>query len=237
MTRPGVSSISLSLVALPLRPLALAYRVVAVLLIALGVNNLIDPFTANPNWISLLYFTALSNLLALAWMIVVTVATARDLVKRGARGVTNPSPEFHGAVMMTVTVTLLVYTIVLAPTSDSGYVPYTWDDSLMHVIMPVLVIVDWLVFTPKGRMRWVDPLLWALIPASYLVFSFTFSAFGGDFGLGRRYPYPLHESRHPGSRWRGAVDRRARRGPCVGRVRLRRDRHGARPLGLRPRHG
>ncbi len=178
---------------IPYRPVALAYRVVAVALIATGVVRLLDLFTPDPSWYKLLYFTGLSNVLALAWMTAVLVATVVDLVRRGPRGVSNPSPEFHGAVLKAVTVTMLVYTIVLVPTlaDGGGYVPYTFTDTLVHVAMPLLVVLDWLLFTPKGRMMWRDPLLWALIPLGYLAFAFTFGALGGEFGSGARYPYPF----------------------------------------------
>ncbi|QKJ20948.1 Pr6Pr family membrane protein [Microbacterium hominis] len=179
--------------AIPLRPLALAYRIVAVVLIAAGIIRLLGLFSPDPSWSTLLYFTALSNVLALVWMTVVALATARDLVRRGARGLSNPSPEFHGAVMMAITVTMLVYTVVLVPSLTAGgsYVPYTLTDSLVHVITPILVVADWLLFTPKGRMRWVDPLLWGLIPWGYLAFAFVFGALGGEFAPGKSFPYPF----------------------------------------------
>ncbi|WES64596.1 Pr6Pr family membrane protein [Microbacter sp. GSS18] len=179
--------------AIPFRPVAVAFRIVAVVLIATGVIRLLDLFTPDPSWRTLLYFTALSNVLALAWMATVAAATVRDLLTRGPRGLSNPSPEFHGAVLMAVTVTMLVYTIVLVPTltEDSSYQAYTLTDTLVHVVAPALVILDWLLFTPKGRMRWRDPLLWALIPLGYLAFAFVFGSVGGEFAPGVRYPYPF----------------------------------------------
>lgn len=179
--------------AIPFRVVALVYRLAAVAVIATGIVRLLDLFTADPSWITMLYFTAQSNVLALVWMAIVAIWTARDLRADGPRGTTNPSARIHGAVMMAVTVTMLVYTVVLVPslTTDSSYVPYTLTDSLVHVVTPILVVFDWLLFTAKGRMRWFDPLLWALIPLLYLVFAFIYSALGGEFAPGVRYPYPF----------------------------------------------
>lgn len=180
-------------VAIPFRPVALAFRTVAVVVVATGVIRLLDLFTPDPSWRTMLYFTAVTNVIVLVWLTIVAVATARDLVRRGARGLTNPSPEFHGAVLMAVTVTMLVYTVVLVPTltQDPTYEAYTLTDSLVHVVAPVLVVLDWLLFTPKGRMRWRDPLLWALLPLGYLAFAFVFGALGGEFEPGVSYPYPF----------------------------------------------
>lgn len=179
--------------AIPFRPAALAFRVVAVVLVATGVIRLLDLFTPDPSWRTMLYFTAVTNVIVLAWLTVVMLATLRDLVRRGPRGVTNPSPEIHGAVLMAVTVVMLVYTVVLVPqlTEDPSYQAYTLTDSLVHVVTPVLVVLDWLLFTPKGRMRWRDPFLWAILPLGYLAFAFVFGAFGGEFEPGVTFPYPF----------------------------------------------
>ena len=44
---------------------------------------------------------------------------------------------------------------------------------------------------PKGRLRWTDPLLWALIPYAYLAFALVYGGLGGEFLPGRTYPYPF----------------------------------------------
>lgn len=97
--------------------------------------------------------------------------------------------------MMAITVTMLIYLVVLVPSLSSGpnsdYDPFNLTSNLVHVVTPSLIILDWFLFAPKGRLRWFDPLLWTLPPYAYLVFGFTFSALGGDYGLNTRYPYPF----------------------------------------------
>jgi hypothetical protein len=56
---------------------------------------------------------------------------------------------------------------------------------LLHQVMPVLVPVFWLVFVAKGKLRWVDTLIWAVYPLAYLVYALVW---GGMHG---RYPYPF----------------------------------------------
>jgi len=58
------------------------------------------------------------------------------------------------------------------------------------VVVPVLMILDWVLFTPKGHQRWYDPLLWAVPPYLYLIWAFVHHALGGDFS-GKPYPYPF----------------------------------------------
>ena len=98
--------------------------------------------------------------------------------------------------MEAITVTMLIYLFVLAPalfTQPGAYQPFTLTDNLVHIVTPVLVIVDWLLFIPKGEIKPYDPLLWALIPYAYLAFAFIYSAAGGRFD-GNPVPYPFMDA-------------------------------------------
>ena len=50
---------------------------------------------------------------------------------------------------------------------------------------PILVPLFWLAFTRKGMLAARDPLLWALYPLAYLVYSLVRGAVEGS------YPYPF----------------------------------------------
>ncbi len=58
-------------------------------------------------------------------------------------------------------------------------------NSLLHQVTPVLVLLFWFVFVPKGRLRGSDPLLWAIYPLGYLVFSVVRGVRKGRFA----YPF------------------------------------------------
>lgn len=176
------------------RPLALAYRLVALALIVTGLARITSIFSGDPLWNSLLFYTVQSNVLCLAWMVVLTWATLRDILRAGPRGFSAPSPRTSGAVMMAITVTLLVYLVVLVPSSfvqGSNYVPFSLTDNLIHIITPCLLIIDWALFVPKGTFRAADPLRWALIPLAYLVFALIYGGSGGEFRPGQTYAYPF----------------------------------------------
>ncbi|MGN7948941.1 Pr6Pr family membrane protein [Microbacterium sp. 22215] len=179
--------------ALNSRPVALVYRMLALAVILTGVIRHSDVLTGAPNWTTLLFYTMVSNLLCLVWMILLIVRTARDLRQTGPRGTSTPSARGSGAVMMAITVTMLIYLVVLVPTrfADGDSDIFSLTDNLIHIITPLLVIVDWLVFVPKGSFRWIDPLLWTLIPYAYLVWAFVYGSLGGEFTPGQKYPYPF----------------------------------------------
>ena len=173
------------------RRAALVFRVLAALTIALGVARLFGIGAPPISVSSLLFYTMQSNILCLIWMIVLVIRTARDLRSDGPKGWSTPSPRFGGAVMQAITVTMLIYLVVLLPQSEPGYVPFTLTDTLVHVVTPVLLILDWALFSPKGRFRGWDPVLWAALPYLYLLFAFGFGALGGEFSPGKSFPYPF----------------------------------------------
>lgn len=194
--------------AIPLRTVALAYRVIALILVVTGLFRITGLASGEPVWNSLLFYTVQSNVLCLAWLAVLVWVTARDLSRRGGRGFSAPAPRMSGAVMMAITVTMLVYLIVLVPASfvqGSNYEPFSFTDNLIHIITPCLVIVDWALFVPKGSMRATDPLLWVLIPATYLVFALIYGGLGGEFLPGQTYPYPFLDVATLG--WGGVMTR------------------------------
>lgn len=176
------------------RPLALAYRLISLIVIGFGIARITGIFTGSPSWQSLLYFTVLSNLLCFGWMLALIARTINDLRGHGARGTSTPSSRLSGAIMMAISVTMLIYLIVLVPMTfeqAGDYEVFSLTDNLIHIITPCLVIADWLLFVPKGSFRWIDPLLWALIPYAYLVFAFSAGAAGVEFEPGETFPYPF----------------------------------------------
>lgn len=180
--------------ALPYRALAFAYRAVASLIILIGIARVTGLWSADPSWDSFLFFTVQSNVLCLVWMVWSAIVTVRDMQTKGWYGSSTPSARGEGFVMMAITVTMLIYLLVLVPylfEQPGASEPFSLTDNLVHIICPVLVIVDWLLFIPKGSFRKIDPVLWAIIPYIYLIFAFAYGALGGDFGGGARVPYPF----------------------------------------------
>lgn len=78
----------------------------------------------------------------------------------------------------------LVYNTVLRGIWE----PKGWQlvaDNLLHVIVPVLYVLHWIVFVPKGTLKWKDGIAWAYFPLLYLVYSLIRGHFVGW------YPYPF----------------------------------------------
>ena len=53
----------------------------------------------------------------------------------------------------------------------------------LHEVMPALMALLWLVFTPKAGLRWREPLAWTVYPALYMAWILARGA------VIHRYPY------------------------------------------------
>lgn len=106
------------------------------------------------------YFTILSNLM------VALALTAPAVAPRSRLGRWSLSESVRAAVTMYIVVVGVVYHFLLAPTWN----PQGWSllaNTLLHYVMPIAFAVDWLAFTPKGRLRWVDPARWLAVVLFY----------------------------------------------------------------------
>ncbi|GAB2752709.1 hypothetical protein GCM10027174_29870 [Salinifilum aidingensis] len=161
------------------------YRVVVALVAALGVVLNVHQHGAGD---SLVFFTVQSNILlaaAFAW------SAWASFARRA------PLPGWlKGAATLYIVITGLVFNFVLADapsdTMEGGDVAptaamelSTW---LLHTAVPVLAVLDWLLFDEHRRLRWRCGLLWLAYPVCYFVFALVRGAL---IDAEVRYPYPF----------------------------------------------
>ncbi|MEL7977826.1 Pr6Pr family membrane protein [Isoptericola sp. F-RaC21] len=177
------------------RRAALAYRIAWTLVTVLALGRVCGLLTGSWAPGAFAYFTVLSNALVLVWAVAQTVRTAVDLRRDGPRGASTVSARGTGYVTMAILTTMLVYCVLLAPLSftmgDGAGAVLELTNLLVHVVVPLLAIGDYLLFGPKGTFRAYDPLCWALVPYAYLVFAFVRAEVGGPLSGGGMYPYPF----------------------------------------------
>ncbi|MFD8784173.1 Pr6Pr family membrane protein [Kitasatospora sp. NPDC059599] len=131
------------------------------------------------------YFTVLSDLAGVA-----------VLGYGGWAGLTGRRPvpdEVRGAVVLYLVITGLFYGTYLASYPDQLVIP--WVDDVLHRVMPLLVLADWLVDPPARRVRPAAVLGWLAFPLLYLVYALL-RGHAVDW-----YPYTfLDPGRHGGYR-------------------------------------
>ena len=135
------------------------------------------------------YYTVLSNILCFVYFAVLVVAQRK-----------KENPLVKGSVTMCIAVTGIVYHFLLdgmmeanaasvSPVLDAG-------NFLVHTVVPVMVVLDYFLFFPKGQYKSLHPIAWLVLP--YLYFGFIWlraeisdSLFSGFGGAKSRYPYPF----------------------------------------------
>ena len=128
-------------------------------------------------WLRLVsYFTIESNLLV--------AASAWALWRRPNRGNRTLFRVVRLAGVVGITVTGLVYVVVLRPVVDlSGW--WAVADALLHYAVPVLAVVGWAVYGPRRRVDRRVVLLVLAWPAAWFAWTLLHGAASGF------YPYPF----------------------------------------------
>lgn len=137
-------------------------------LIDLGTFNALNFFT---------FFTIMSNLLA--------AAVFFEGGRRQLAGQPPVSDMWRGAAVIYMTVTYLVFTVLLRDAQEDLQTHVAWVNSVLHRIMPIAVMLDWLIDPPQRPIPFRRALAWLGFPLVWLVFTMIRGAVDG------RYPYPF----------------------------------------------
>lgn len=145
-----------------------------VLLLSLTRDG-IGPVLATIRYFS--YFTILSN-------IAVALVCAWVAFGAPARVESAFATRLRSAAALYIVVTGGIYVTVLQGLWQPQGAQWLADVSL-HYVVPALYLLLWLVFSPKGRLRWSDALRWLVFPLAYLLWSLWRGSWAHE------YPYPF----------------------------------------------
>lgn len=162
------------------RLLALARIGVALLVlaaVAYMISVLVDEGTFNAlNFFT--FFTIISNLFA-----------AAIFLEGGRRQLTGATPLpdlWRGAAVVFMAVTYIVFAVLLRDAQEELQTHVAWVDSVLHRVMPIAVMADWLVEPPHTRLTFRRVVLpWLAFPLAWTAFTLIRGAIDG------RYPYPF----------------------------------------------
>lgn len=124
-------------------------------------------------WVIGGYFTVLTNLL---------VAVLFTLLALGWDGAAKP--RLITGTTLAIVLVGVVYGVLLQGLKELT-AGAAVANILLHRLTPILVPLFWLLFVPKGTLRWTDPLIWAIYPVLYLVYALIRGSAEG------KYAYPF----------------------------------------------
>ena len=167
---------------------AVVVLVGVVLALALGGPHSPDDLAAFPSDTLralnvLVYFTIQSNLIVGITALLLALRTRRSaLLFKVFR--------FDGIAM--IVLTAAVYHTMLAGIAPQPTGLDAVDNQLLHTVVPLLAVVGWLVFGPRGLVTWKVVWLSLLYPIAWLVFTVVRGA------VIDWYPYPFMDPRDGG---------------------------------------
>lgn len=122
------------------------------------------------------YYTHLSNILCFVVMIIVLIHNYKKVINEPT-GHNEAICKIKGAATMAIMVTGVVYHFLLKDTSDPTF--FTLDNIIVHYIVPIMFVLDWLIFDKKKSLTILDPLTWIIIPLVYLTYALIRGAIVG----------------------------------------------------------
>ena len=141
---------------------SIVYKIIIIIIGALAVlhgffydNFKLDIETAY-------YFTYQSNILVITYFIldIINILNKKETFH----------PRFKGAVTTSITLTFLIYHFLLSPTAEDYKGIFYIRNIILHYIVPIMTIFDYVIFDKKGAYKIVDPLIWLIIPIIYFTF-------------------------------------------------------------------
>lgn len=129
------------------------------------------------------FFTVESNIIAVVSLLISATYAWRGTVPRWVHYV-------RGAATIYMTVTGVTYSLLLRNVEVDTAVP--WVNLVLHYIIPIVMIVDWLIDLPPFRIRVGSAMVWLIYPILYLAYSLLRGP------LVDWYPYPFLDPRPEG---------------------------------------
>jgi hypothetical protein len=126
------------------------------------------------------YFTILSNICA---TLVLLAGAAEGLLPIARRSGFRVPDALRGAATLYMAITGLVYVVALSSYTDLQTIP--WTNDVVHHVMPLVMLADWLIVPPRSRIPADRAAAWLIFPIAYLVFTLIRGP------IARWYPYPF----------------------------------------------
>lgn len=162
--------------------LSLIYKIIIVIISGLGIYLNIKAFSFPTAFI---YYTIQSNIFCFVFFFIIVLLTIFNKLKKN-----NLYYTLKGMCTMSITITMLIYQFVIS--KNYGVEIYATNELacvLAHLVIPILVIGDYIVFGEKGNLKKSYPFIWSLTLIFYVIFNIIYVLLGGKFIDGTNYPY------------------------------------------------
>lgn len=159
------------------RVASLVYRTILVTFSFVGIFMCSKILEGTFNTELFVYYTYLSNILCFIVMLLVLIYNVKKVSQGELEGYNEYIIKIKGATTMAILVTGVVYHILLGDPTDPSF--FNIDNLIVHYIVPFMFVLDWILFDKKKIFNLIDPLIWTVIPLTYLVYALIRGAIVG----------------------------------------------------------
>lgn len=140
----------------------------AVVLLERGTFNAINFFS---------FFTVQVNIIVFVTLLLSAVFVALNKSKK--------LDALRTAVTVYIVIVGIGFSILLAGLEGVALTAVPWDNTVLHYIIPVAVVIDYLLDRPTTKLRFKKLLVWLLYPLAYITYTMIRGSIVGW------YPYPF----------------------------------------------
>ncbi len=162
------------------RPFLIAYKIFFAALIVAAIVGQLEHSLQNSNF-NLVnffsYFTIQSNIFAAVMLLI----SADLLFWKRKRD--HEQEMLRGAATLYMVTTGIIYGLLLS--NDKVQITLPWVNDILHRLLPLVMLFDWLYDGPVRKITAKQSLLWLVYPVIYLVYSLIHGSFA------HWYPYPF----------------------------------------------
>ncbi|MGN1227179.1 MAG: Pr6Pr family membrane protein [Christensenellales bacterium] len=165
----------------------LIFQTIYCTLAILGIIGSFGYFNGSFNGYFYLYYTNLSNYICFGVMFATLFKTIKE-AKQNDVSYCSTAPNFKFLCVIMILVTFLVYNCLLAKEHTVAEYFLSPSNLLMHLILPIMFILDYILFYKHSELKWYYPLLAVVMPLIYVAFVLIRALFLSNSSL-LLYPY------------------------------------------------
>lgn len=166
-------------------PLAVLWRMTIAISGTIALIAKLDLFGGSFSLTSFHYFDILITIVTVIYYFVLSFwqASHSDSEK------TCLLPSFKGTLMLSMCLIGLVSYFIVNKGQLSDGLEFLWAN-VLHYTLPVIIVLDWILFDKKGSFKIWFPLIWCIPPFLYTMTVYlAVYAFNGRVGSYGRFPY------------------------------------------------
>lgn len=156
------------------------YKIIILITCGIGIYLNFDLFSVAT---AMVYYTIQSNIMCFLFYAVIIILHFCGKLEKS-----NYYHILHGTVVMAITLTMVVFQTVII-NNETAFDGHEIVSVFVHLIVPLLIIFDYLIFEKKGTLKKSYPFIWSLSLVIYTVMLVIYMKTGGTFVGGAKYPY------------------------------------------------